>query len=845
VIHKKLAKLGRWALPILLVSSLLAIFIGPGVAVAQPTVTRVLPAVVEPGDVFNVTITWTAPADDFNSIGLHDETPTAPSDWTTSVDATSCDPDADSSNAVGNVAEYIWFGPYSSGTAFTAVYQVQVPVATAPGIYTFPDGTLEYFEGESGPTVVDITGDDQVEVAIAPTADFSGTPVIGRAPLDVTFTDLSTGTINSWSWDFGDGGNSAVQNPVHQYTTPGTYTVSLTATGPAGSDTETKTDYITVYPACASLSEIEQAICEGMEWLASVQNPDGSWGTSYEVGRTGMTLVKFVDHAVITEDISPFDPSYLYHEQVGDGFDYLFSRAFTQAIGVQTHGDPDGDSDGIGVIFYDGGTGHSMYETGIALMAIAASDSPNRVVNVPGSDVDGWTFEEVAQDTLDFLAWGQNDGGWERGGWGYDANDVGWSDNSISGFVALGLGYAEADSPFGFGLTIPQFVLDELDIWIDYIQNDVDGDTNDGGSGYSSPDSWVNIYKTGHLLWEMELVGDDRSTERVQDAVDYIVRHWDDPNTDPGWKGSGGADQALYQAMFTMTKGLVRLGINEIDGIDWYDEFVTVLLDQQNVDGSWDAADWGDATINTAWSLLTLQRTAAAVTCVADFSADPTSGEAPLTVEFTDESDGAVSWLWDFGDGTTSTEQNPTHTYTHAGEYTVSLEITCELGVEDTETKDAYIEVTAEEEEAGPPRFAVTNINVVPNQVLPGQQVDVSVNVSNIGESRGSYNVNLNINGVLEQSKSVTLQPRSSQNLTFQVVKNGAGTYMVSVEGMQGLFYVMAPYVVPAPVYETEGPPSVPYSEPGLDTTAIIAIVVIGIVLLAGIVVLVIYWRRP
>ncbi|MBD3163252.1 MAG: PKD domain-containing protein [Candidatus Eisenbacteria bacterium] len=79
-----------------------------------------------------------------------------------------------------------------------------------------------------------------------PVADFTGTPTSGCAPLTVTFTDQSTGEIASWDWDFGDGGTSTAQNPTHDYTAPGDYTVTLTVTGPGGSDTEPKIDYISV-----------------------------------------------------------------------------------------------------------------------------------------------------------------------------------------------------------------------------------------------------------------------------------------------------------------------------------------------------------------------------------------------------------------------------------------------------------------------------------------------------------------------------------------------------------------------------------------------------------------------
>lgn len=80
----------------------------------------------------------------------------------------------------------------------------------------------------------------------------------------------------------------------------------------------------------------------------------------------------------------------------------------------------------------------------------------------------------------------------------------------------------------------------------------------------------------------------------------------------------------------------------------------------------------------------------------ADFTADVTSGNFPLSVTFTDTStgDGISAWLWTFGDGNTSTVQNPTHIYDGPGTYTVSLSVTNPGGA-DTETKIAYINVTS------------------------------------------------------------------------------------------------------------------------------------------------------
>jgi PKD repeat protein len=83
----------------------------------------------------------------------------------------------------------------------------------------------------------------------------------------------------------------------------------------------------------------------------------------------------------------------------------------------------------------------------------------------------------------------------------------------------------------------------------------------------------------------------------------------------------------------------------------------------------------------------------------ADFSATPASGLKPLTVDFSDSStsyDGITTWGWDFGDGNTSTEQNPTHEYATEGTYAVSLTGYEADGDSDTETKVDYIIVTRE-----------------------------------------------------------------------------------------------------------------------------------------------------
>ena len=73
-------------------------------------------------------------------------------------------------------------------------------------------------------------------------ADFTATPTSGVAPLTVQFTDLSTGEPSQWQWDFDSDGqvDDWRRNPQWTYTSPGTYTVTLTVTKGNLSDTEIK-----------------------------------------------------------------------------------------------------------------------------------------------------------------------------------------------------------------------------------------------------------------------------------------------------------------------------------------------------------------------------------------------------------------------------------------------------------------------------------------------------------------------------------------------------------------------------------------------------------------------------
>jgi len=90
---------------------------------------------------------------------------------------------------------------------------------------------------------------NQIEIPLPttlPTADFYSNTAGGSVPYEAQFYDHSYGFVELWQWDFGDGGTSTSKNPIHTYTEPGSYAVTLIIQGPYGTDIEQKNDYILV-----------------------------------------------------------------------------------------------------------------------------------------------------------------------------------------------------------------------------------------------------------------------------------------------------------------------------------------------------------------------------------------------------------------------------------------------------------------------------------------------------------------------------------------------------------------------------------------------------------------------
>jgi len=399
----------------------------------------------------------------------------------------------------------------------------------------------------------------------------------------------------------------------------------------------------------ASEAEIEAAINKGVAWLVANQNPDGSWGFSDQVAKTAFAVVKLQDRD------RELGTSY-YVTEIQDGLDYIFGQATVDPYGA-----------GSGICFdYDG---YEAYSTGIAMMAIANDGDLAQTVGALGSDVDGMTYEAVLQGNVAYFAYAQH----ANGGWAYEAGD--WPDQSNSGYAVLGLGYAK-----GAGITIPASIDAGLINWINAIQNTTSGHMYEGGSYYTIYGDWENQLKTGNLIFQMKFVDIGPGDSRFDAAIAFIEKYWQAANQDPGW-GYNTTDVG-YQAMYCLMKGLEYSGVDEIDTDgdpdleDWHNQdppavpaqdFASVIVAQQNPDGSWPATDWwGDTMLCTEWALLTLQKLVPNLPPVADAGDDQTVEQtshdgAEVTLDGSGSTDDdkieplTYTWTWDGGsaDGVT------------------------------------------------------------------------------------------------------------------------------------------------------------------------------------------------
>jgi gliding motility-associated-like protein len=499
--------------------------------------------------------------------------------------------------------------------------------------------------------------------AQAPVANFTGTPQAGCAPLVVIFQDLSSNNPTSWSWDFGNGSTSNVQNPTASYLTPGIYTVRLTVTNGSGTNTLTRTNYITVNAApTVDFSVNDNSGCAphpvqftdlsspgagttntAWEWnfgdgaTSNLQNPSHTYTNS---GNFSVTLR-------VTNDKGCFKilskPLFV---QVSAGVSPAFNNSVPLNCSPPLNINFTNLSTGPGILSYnwnfgDGGTSTLL--------------NPSHVYNSTGS----FTVTLVVTSNL------------------------GCTDTLIkSNAVVISTNVTAFTAPDSICINSPVSFLNTSN-------PAAQSQTWDFGDATGS--TLVNPVKTYSTAGIYNVILTNSYSGCTDTAIRTIV-----VNPRPA------ADFTSNDTINCQPPHIVNFQNTSTGGVSW----------------SWDFGDGGTSTAQnpshtyTTYGNFTVTliatnssgctdtviktnfiRVARASIVIAGL---PQQGCIPFTITpiatITSLSP-VTSYLWDFGDGTTSTLQNPSHTYTVLGSYTVRLIITQALGCPDTLTLISGVKV--------------------------------------------------------------------------------------------------------------------------------------------------------
>ena len=555
--------------------------------------------------------------------------------------------------STGSITSWAW----DFGDGSTSTLEDPTKVFSAAGSYTVS---------------LTVTGpggsDSEVKVAYvtvtppAPVANFTGTPLTGAAPLTVSFTNTSTGSFTSRLWDFGDGTTSAVNNPSKTYTVPGTYTVNLTVNGPGGTDTETKVGYVVVsHPPPVS---------DFVGTPLSGPPPLTVYFTSLATGTITSGTWNFGDGGTSTVQ----NPSKTY-----------------ASPGTYT------------VSFTVSGPGGTDVETKTAYVTVG---QPPPVAAFSGTPLTG-----LAPHTVTFTD--QSTGG-PRTSWLWNFGDgtTSTSQNPSKSYAAPG-SYSVSLTVTGPGGTDAEVKSDYVTVNYPPPVAQFFGSPLTGVAPHTV--NFTNL-STGTITGYTWTFGDGTNSSSTTPTKTYTV---------PGTYavtltaiGPGGTDLETKSAYVTVLEpapvaaftGVPRVGVAPLS-------VSFTNYSQGNLTSrSWDFGDGNTSTVTNPTHTytvagsytVTLTVTSAGGSDtetklnyivvsqpppVADFTGSPLTGPPGLTTNFTDTSTGSVnSWLWDFGDGSTSTLQNPSHSFANPGAYSITLTVNAPGGL-DSERKVGYVVV--------------------------------------------------------------------------------------------------------------------------------------------------------
>jgi PKD repeat protein len=494
-------------------------------------------------------------------------------------------------------------------------------------------------------------------MAQSPVASFSTTTSTGCAPLNVQFTNTSQNAA-SYSWNFGNGNTSVLQNPSNVYLSSGTYTVILTATNVAGQSSSHSKIVTVVASPVANFTVSTNSGCQSSQvfnfqntslnydsclWdfgdgtTSSVTNPQHIYNIA---GVFNVTLIAFnkafgcsntkTQTALITVNPKP-DLSFVVNDSItcDSAMQFQFNASANNIVSWSWDFG-DGQTASIqnpNHVYND--TGYfSITAIAVSVNGCAATLTKQNYIHIKYNPKPAVTISDTigCMPHLVYLT----------------------SNNYANTLYSWNLGN-------GVTTTGSTIIYNYLDSGIFPITLNVN--YSNGCQQIVNAGPIIVLQKPNFTFWMTNITGcAPLNVQCINQSSGAYSWLWD--------FGDGNTSTQMTPSHVYLNPGIysVNLTGTSTNGCTYsYTQGLKVNVSSPE----------------------------------AALSLDVTSGCPPLMVNFTNNSTGAVNYLWDFGDGTTSTDQHPSHFYTNAGVYTLKLIVTSILGCTDTLIYPTTINVNA------------------------------------------------------------------------------------------------------------------------------------------------------
>ncbi|MCK9613534.1 MAG: PKD domain-containing protein [Bacteroidales bacterium] len=580
-------------------------------------------------------------------------------------------------------------------------------------------------------------------------ANFTSDITSGCIPLTVNFTDLSAPNASSWLWNFGDGGTSSLQHPSHIYTSPGTYTVSLTSSNTGGcSNTKTLTNYITVFALpSVSFSGSPLQACHAPQNVSFTCSIPGIISWQWNFGDGGTSSAQNPSHTYTQDGIYTVTLSITDNHGCSNSLSKINYIIISPPIVDFTATPPAGChpltvhfNDSTSTISYitswtwDFGDGspvshlgnpiHTYIDTGNYIVSLTVTDSAGCVASgihavsvgmLPLADFVADDTVGCHKHTVNFTNLSNslaNSWYWDFGDGGnateenpeHTYADTGYFDVML---VAMHNGcpdtiimedyiYVMPPKPMfsatpTISCTYPVMVhfTDESilpETWYWTFGDGTSSTQQNPTHTYNFPgfyDVMLRVTNSNGCRDSLtmtayikisELIPDfiqDKATLCQHEHVAFMSTSYTNSTiTLYNWDfGDGGTGTGMVTNNTFYDQGIYSIKLKVTDQLGCQDSITKSNL----------------ITVNPL--------------PITNFSANITHGCAPMQVQFTDNSSAIPpatlnSWFWDFGDGSTSTQKNPQHTYLQPGVYSVVLVVTDSEGCDSMLVKQNYISVS-------------------------------------------------------------------------------------------------------------------------------------------------------